>query len=106
MLLSQTEREWLIGNTKISKGYERKIKSAIRKKVENFKKFELPVLIESGMITYSDVTDYSNAVTEFSNIANKVEYSHSNEVDHFLPNNIDISKNCLQYYKNYMGRVV
>ena len=106
MLLSQTEREWLLGNTKVSEGHERKIKSAIRKKVENFKRFELPVLIQSGLITYPDFTEYSNAVTEFSNIANKLEYIHSNEVDHFLPNNIDISKNDLQYYKNSMGRVV
>ena len=105
MLLSQTEREWLLGNNKVSKGYERKIKSGIRKKIDNFKKFELPLLIQSGLITYPDVTEYSNVVTEFSNVGTKLEYRYSNEVDHFLPNNIDISKNDLQYYKNTMGRV-
>lgn len=33
MLFSQTEREWLLGNNKVSKGYERKIKSGKRKKL-------------------------------------------------------------------------
>ena len=42
MLISQTEKEWLLGNLKLSKGYERKIKSIVMKKIENFQKYDYP----------------------------------------------------------------
>jgi hypothetical protein len=42
MLFSQTEKEWLLGNAKISKGYERKVKSDIKKKIQTFQTIELP----------------------------------------------------------------
>ena len=48
ILISQTEREWLIGNAKLSKGYERKVKSYIKKKLQNFQTIELPLLIKKG----------------------------------------------------------
>ena len=36
MLLSQNERDWLLGNAKLSKGYKRKVKSDIKKKITKF----------------------------------------------------------------------
>ena len=105
MLLSQTEREWLLGNNKVSKGYERKIKSAIRKKIENFKRFELPLLIQSGLITYSDVTEYSRAVTKYSNGQNFPKNVGNNKFDNPYSNYVNISSESNEICKNTMGRV-
>ena len=66
-LLSKTELEWLLGKKQLSGSYNRKIKSQIRKKINNFEKFELPLLVEKGLITFSSVTKFSNGVTKNSN---------------------------------------
>jgi hypothetical protein len=66
-LLSKTELEWLLGNKQLSSSYNRKIKSKIRKKIENF---ELPLLLEKGLISLSTVTKFSNCATKFSNTQN------------------------------------
>ena len=66
-LLSKTELEWLLGNMQLSGNYNRKIKSQIRKKINNFQNFELPLLIEKGLISFSPVTKYSNGVTKYGN---------------------------------------
>jgi hypothetical protein len=65
--LSRTEIEWLSGNKQLSTSYNRKIKSQIKKKIMNFQKFELPLLVEKGLISFSPVTKYSNDVTKYSN---------------------------------------
>ena len=66
-LLSKTELEWLLGKKQLSGSYNRKIKSQISKKINNFQNFELPLLIEKGLISFSPVTKYSNTVTKNSN---------------------------------------
>ena len=40
----------------LSGSYNRKIKSQIRRKINNFQNFELPLLIEKGLISSSRVT--------------------------------------------------
>ena len=75
-MLSKTEWEWLLGQKYVLGSYNRKIKSQIRKKLENFEKFELPLLVEKGLISLSDVTKFGNGVTKFSNAEN-----HSNTVN-------------------------
>lgn len=68
ILISQTEREWLIGNAKLSKGYERKVKSYIKKKLQNFQTIELPLLIKKGFLFFDNsVTKYCNGITISSN---------------------------------------
>jgi hypothetical protein len=47
-LLTNTELEWLLGRIKVSKQYEYRIKSDIRKKVKIFQELELPILLHSG----------------------------------------------------------
>ena len=47
-----------------------KIKSDTKKRIENFQKFELPLLIRKGLLIYSDVTENSNSVTKYSNRLN------------------------------------
>jgi hypothetical protein len=70
-LLSKTELEWSLGNKQLSSSYNRKIKSQIRKKIENFENFELPLLLEKGLISLSTVTKFSNGATKFSNTQNQ-----------------------------------
>jgi hypothetical protein len=106
MLLSQTEKEWLLGNAKLSKGYERKVKSDIKKKIQNFQIFELPLLIEKGFISFdSPVTKNSNGVTKYGNVQNFSQKEKNNNFDNTLSNNIKIAEKYNQIYKNYMGRV-
>ena len=62
--LSKTELEWLLGKKHVSGSYNRKIKSQIRKKLENFENFELPLLIEKGLLSLSAVTKFGNGVTK------------------------------------------
>lgn len=75
--LSKTELEWLLGQKHLSGSHNRKIKSQIRKKIKNFENFELPFLLEKGLISLSSVTKFVNTVTENSNIFNQ-EYSPNN----------------------------
>jgi hypothetical protein len=49
-LLTKTELEWLLGRIKISKQYEYRIKSDIRKKLKIFQELELPTLLKSGLV--------------------------------------------------------
>jgi hypothetical protein len=63
-LLSKTELEWILGKAQLSGSYKRKIKSQIRKKLENF---ELPLLLEKGLLSLSSVTKYGNGATKYSN---------------------------------------
>ena len=83
MLLSQTEKEWLLGNAKLSKGYERKIKADLKKKIENFQKYELPLLIKSGLLDLQNVTKFSNSVTNYSNDANRLLKFDSEIINNF-----------------------
>ena len=76
-LLSKTELEWILGKAQLSGSYNRKIKSQIRKKLENFEKFELPLLIEKGLISFSPVTKYSNGFTKYSNAETHSSSSNS-----------------------------
>ena len=66
--LSRTELEWLLGNKQSSGNYNRKIKSQIRKKINNFQNFELPLLIEKGCYHFHPlpnlVTVLLNTVTQ------------------------------------------
>jgi hypothetical protein len=50
-LLTKTEMEWLLGNVKVSKPYEYRIKSDIKKKIKTFTELELPLLIQKGIFS-------------------------------------------------------
>ena len=47
-LLTRTEIEWLLGNAQVSKGYEYRIKSDIKRKLKTFQRLELPLLQKHG----------------------------------------------------------
>jgi len=49
-LLTRTEIDWLNNKIQLSNGYQRKIKSDIRRKLRIFNELELPLLVRSGFI--------------------------------------------------------
>lgn len=49
-LLTRKEKEWLLGNLDLSKSYEYKLKSSIKKKIQTFVDLELPLLIKNNLI--------------------------------------------------------
>jgi hypothetical protein len=49
-LLTRKERDWLQGKIIISKSYEYRLRSGIRKKLRAFTEFELPLLSKSGLL--------------------------------------------------------
>ena len=48
-LLTKTEMDWLTGKAHLSKTYEYKIKSIIKRKLKVFTEFELPLILKSGL---------------------------------------------------------
>ena len=48
-LLTKTETDWLSGKAHLSKTYEYKIKSIIKRKLKAFNEFELPLILKSGL---------------------------------------------------------
>jgi hypothetical protein len=58
-LLTRTEIEWLLGNVKVSKTYEYRIKSDIKKKVKTFTEIEIPLLVKKGFFDCLDLSKYT-----------------------------------------------
>ena len=50
-LLTKTELEWLQHKIRVSKVYEYRIKSDIKKKLQTFQQLELPLLMKNGFIS-------------------------------------------------------
>ena len=58
-LLTRTEINWLLGNVKVSKPYEYRIKSDIRKKIKTFTDLELPLLLKRRIIDSLDLSIFT-----------------------------------------------
>ena len=54
-LLTKTEIEWLLNRVNVSKAYQYRIKSDIKKKLKTFTELEIPLLIEKGIIDNFDL---------------------------------------------------
>jgi hypothetical protein len=63
-LLTKTELEWLLGKIQVSKVYEYRIKSDIKKKLQTFQKSELPLLMEKGFISPSSYNSSLSVYTQ------------------------------------------
>lgn len=64
-LLTKTELEWLLENKTLSKSFEYKLKSNIKKKIDNFLSFELPLLIQTQILDkqlIQDILDNPNDI--------------------------------------------
>jgi hypothetical protein len=53
-LLSNSELRWLLGDINVSKSFEYKIKSSIRRKIQILTELELPLLIENNFFATDD----------------------------------------------------
>ncbi|MDF2736923.1 MAG: hypothetical protein K0S93_779, partial [Nitrososphaeraceae archaeon] len=100
-LLTKTEVEWLIGNKKVSKVYEYRIRSDIKKKLQIFQTSELPLLVQNGFLNGLSVFTQLSANTQ--NTRSTVQLSSKNNL--VLANNSsDLSsvglKNENNTYKN------
>jgi hypothetical protein len=51
-LLTRKERDWLLGKIDLSKSYEYRLKSSIKKKLQAFINLELPLLIKNNLISH------------------------------------------------------
>jgi hypothetical protein len=54
VLLSKSELQWLHGDIKVSKSYEYKIKSSIKRKIQTLTELEIPLLFKSNFFVNSD----------------------------------------------------
>src|SRR5215208_1271110 len=70
-LLTRSEIEWLLGNKRVSKLYERKIRHSIKKKIQTLAELEIPLLTHRGF----NVTAYCNAVTSGGNTVGVEKHS-------------------------------
>ena len=62
-LLTKSELAWLVGKIQVSKVYEYRIKSDIKKKLQTFQQLELPLLMEKGFISQSN---YINGLSVYT----------------------------------------
>ena len=78
-LLTKTEIEWLSGKTHLSKSYEYKIKSIIKRKLKALSEFELPLILNSALfpeaanlaIFKNHNEDTSKTSSDYSNLSIK-----------------------------------
>ncbi len=66
-ILTNSEFEWLTGKKKISKIYEYRIRSDIKKKLQIFQQLELPLLSQSGFLNDLSVFTQLSANTQIDN---------------------------------------
>ena len=86
-LLTRTEIEWLVNKVKISKAYEYRIKSDIRKKIKTFTELEMPLLVEKGFFENSSLSKYTQ------NLMTNPQINNQN-----LPINSSNIENCAQIW--------
>ena len=58
VLLNKSEIKYLLNSKVLSKSFEYKIKSQLKKKISLFLENELPLLLESGLIGFNDLQIY------------------------------------------------
>jgi hypothetical protein len=54
VLLSKSELHWLLGDIKVSKSFEYKIKSSIKRKIQTLTELELPLLVKKNFFVNDD----------------------------------------------------
>jgi len=82
-LLTKTELEWLSGRTQnISKSFEYKMKSNVRKKVQIFNQIELPLILRCGLFPpanelHSPPANYYLPQEEKAHVETEEEFSRN-----------------------------
>src|SRR5437867_11203815 len=70
-LLTRNEIEWLLGNVKVSKAYQYKIKSVIRKKLEILTNVEIPLIQKTGIFS-NDLTLFGKNLTTYGKVSDPI----------------------------------
>jgi hypothetical protein len=78
-LLTKTELDWLQHKIKVSKVYEYRLKSDIKKKLQTFQQLELPLLMTNGFI--SSANDLSISTQTLSANTQRVESSNKARIE-------------------------
>ena len=81
--LTKTELEWLLGKNQISKSFEYKIKSLIKKKIEKFLNVELPLLMQNGILNKQLIQDIINNPNNMLPFLGKEKVAGSNPAQGF-----------------------
>jgi hypothetical protein len=82
-LLNKSELEYLLNNKLISKSFEYKIKSTIKKKIEKFLNFELPLLIQNEILDKQLLQDILDNPNNMFPILGKEKVAGSNPAQGF-----------------------
>jgi hypothetical protein len=61
VLLSKSELRWLLGDIKVSKSFEYKIKSSIKRKIQTLTELEIPLLVKNNFFSDNRYYDTDNA---------------------------------------------
>ena len=69
-ILSKSELRWLLGDINISKSFEYKIKSSIRRKIQTFTELELPLLVKNNFFVNDD---YNHDVDDSDGLGRDLE---------------------------------
>jgi hypothetical protein len=80
-LLTRTEIEWLLEKVNVSKSYEYRIKSDIKKKLKRFTELEIPLLIQKGFINNNDLSKYTQNLSANPQIKNHDFSSNSSNIE-------------------------
>jgi hypothetical protein len=89
-LLTRTEIKWLLGNVKVSKPYEYRIKSDIRRKIKSFTNLELPLLLKQRIIDSFELSIFTQNLR-----------TNPQTKDQIIPQPIQHIENCAE---NLVGR--
>jgi hypothetical protein len=82
-ILTNSELEWLIGKKKVSKLYEYRLRSDIKKKIQIFQESELPLLAHYGFLHKLSMFTQLSANTQMSTSTGKI-----NSIEKEYPLNI------------------
>jgi hypothetical protein len=58
VLLSKSELRWLLSDINVSKSFEYKIKSSIKRKIQTLTELELPLLVKNNFFVNDESYDY------------------------------------------------
>ena len=83
VLLNKSEIKYILNSKVLSKSFEYKIKSELKKKISIFLNNEFPLLLKSGLITSNDLL---NSINYYNNCPNlgKEKVAGSNPAQGFL----------------------
>lgn len=85
-LLTRTEIAWLLNNVNISRAYEYRIKSDIKKKLKRFTELEIPLLIQKGIIDNSYLRIFTQNLSSNPQINNREVSINSSNTENCAQN--------------------